>query len=191
MNQTEYIEALNQIPEETRKQYGLLYPPDYSNDKCIHTNEYDYYPELNCCIINERTIVWESGNPWVTPENPMILEGFKRRITDNTPRLKLIEQNYDGTISCYSPAKCELHISNMQRKNQTTYLILDNEKTYYNPNEIDLPNRPDLLQLIPCLFYAHTHEYIGLIPDKNTSPEEWWPVEFVTETEFKKLKKHK
>ena len=28
----------------------------------------------------------------------------------------------------------------MQRKNQTTYLILDNEKTYYNPNEIDLPN---------------------------------------------------
>lgn len=178
MNQTEYINALKQIPEETRKQYKFMEPFDFSPYKCIHTNDYDYYPELDCCIINERIIIWTKNNPWVTPENPEILAGFKKRITHTEPKIRRIEKNQDNTISCYESPKHEPFLSYMQRKNQTACMHIDNTDTYYNPNEIDLPNRPDLQTIAKCLFYAKKHPTISLIPDKTKPVEEWTPVQF-------------
>lgn len=179
MNKAEYIETLKQIPEEVRKQYGFNEPFDYSPYKCIHTDEYDYYPELDCCIIEEHPFVWTDNNSWVTPENPEILAGFKRILKKaKRPIMRFVEYNYDNTLTCYVCAKCEPHITRMKHHNQTTFILTDNIETYYNPNEIDLPNRPDLIKLARCLFYAQNHNVIGLIPDKNTPPEEWEPVIF-------------
>lgn len=180
MNQTEYNRMLSQLPEHLIKEYGFNPPFDYSRYKCIHTSEYDYYPELDCCIIDDIPIVWTDGNPWVTPEKPEILAGFKRRITQTVKTIKVVYAKHkDCPISCYDHPACEPHISYMKRQGCTSFMMLDNEKVYYNPNDIDLPNEPETITLVRCLFYAQNHESIGLIPNRSTPPDKWELTEFV------------
>ena len=181
MTYQEYTQLLSQLPEHLRKEYGFNEPFDYSPYKCIHTDEYDYYPELDCCIINDIPIIWESGHPWVTPENPEILKGFKKFAgCNNTIKyMKAVELLPNKKIECHSPAQIEPHISNFKRKEYTSFVTINNEKIYYNPNNIDLANEPETIKLARCLFWAQEHESIGLAPNKQEPVEDWTCVEFI------------
>lgn len=181
MDRNEYNKLLAQLPEHLIKEYGFNPPFDYSKYKCIHTDEYDYYPELDCCIINGVPIAWTDNNSWVTPENPEILAGFKKLIERrNRKTIKVIYiHDKDTPIKCCNHPACEPHISYMKRKGCTSFMLIDNDKVYYNPDDIDLPNEPETLLLARCLLWAQSHRTIGLIPDINAPSDEWEPVEFV------------
>lgn len=180
MTYQEYTQLLSQLPEHLRKEYGFNEPFDYSPYKCIHTDEYDYYPELDCCIINNIPIIWESGHPWVTPENPEILKGFKKFIK---PRLKehiqTIYVNPNGTITCCSYNNLKRNFQMMQKHGNTSFVNINGSKIWYNPNDIDLANEPETIKLARCLFWAQEHESIGLAPDKKEPVEDWTCVEFI------------
>ena len=186
MTYQEYTQLLSQLPEDLRKEYGFNEPFDYSQYKCIHTNEYDYYPELNCCIIDEIPIIWESGNPWVTPENPEILKGFQKfkRHNDKIKHMKIVELSPNKRINCYSPVQMEPHNTNFKRKGYTSFVTIHNEKIYYNPNNIDLQNKPETIKLAKCLFWAYKHNPIGLAPNKNEPVEDWTVIEFIGDKRF-------
>ena len=180
MTRTEYNQLLSQLPESVRKEYGFNEPFDYSPYKCIHTDEYDYYPELDCCVIQEIPIVWESGNPWVTPENPEILKGFKEIIKNSLSKcIYAVHMNYNNKIDCQL-YNCNQRVLDMiQKHGLTKFTNVNDKKVWYNPNDIDLPHRADLFNLIDCLFYAKQYNYIGLTPEKNVPSNEWMAVEFI------------
>lgn len=174
MTYQEYTQLLSQLPEHIRKEYGFNEPFDYSPYKCIHTDEYDYYPELNCCIIDNVPIIWESGNPWVTPENPEHLATFKdwaKRYTQNTIALIGISKN-DKHLSCTVCTQNKM-INKHIKKRGFIPIPFDEGNIYYIPSEIDLPNKPQELLLTKCLFTAQKYEPICLIPEQNISAFEW------------------
>lgn len=182
MTRQEYNELLKQLPEHLFKKY-FNEPFDYSPYKCIHTDEYDYYPKLNCCIINDIPIVWESDNPWVTPENLEILKGFKELIK---PRLKetiqTIYVNPNDTITCCNYNNLKRNFQMMQKHGNTSFITINDSKIWYNPNDIDLPNEPEIITLARCILWAQMHKTIGLAPNKTEPVIEWEHVEFTKDT---------
>ena len=174
MTYQEYTQLLSQLPEHLRKEYRFNEPFDYSPYKCIHTDEYDYYPELDCCIINNVPIVWESGNPWVTPENPEHLNEFKRRIEiQTTDTIALISiSRTDKKMECIIHELNNRTTKHIKKKGFVS-ISFEEGNIYYLPEQIDLPNNNKMLLLAKCLFTAKKYNTIRLLPKSNIPPSEW------------------
>lgn len=182
MTRSEYNQLLGQIPKETRKQYGFNEPFDLSGYKCIHTDEYDYYPELDCCMINDVPVVWERNDTVMSPEIPNHLIEMKKRVKE-----RLAPGIYTVYLSDENMLKTDIYndtprIRNAVRKKGFTSISkIDGKDIHYDPDNIELKERKDLIPLISCLFYAKDHNMIGIIPDKDEPVEEWMDCIFVKE----------
>ena len=174
MTYQEYTQLLSQLPEDLRKEYGFNEPFDYSPYKCIHTDEYDYYPELDCCIIDEIPIIWERGNPWVTPENPEILKGFKEltySLTNNT--CALINITTDNKITCQIMNRTHPITKNILKKKDYQTMFFVEGPIYYIPTKIDLTKDNISALIAKCLFTAKKYNTIYIFPDKSKHISEW------------------
>lgn len=174
MTYQEYTQLLSQLPEQIRKEYGFNEPFDYSQYKCVHTDEYDYYPELNCCVIDNIPIVWESNNPWVTPENPEILKGFKELTHDHTNNpCAFINVNTDNKLTCQIMNYAHPMTKNIiQKKNYQTISFAEGPICYI-PTKIDLTKDKIATLIAKCLFTAKKYNTIYIFPDKTTPVSEW------------------
>ena len=174
MTYQEYTQLLSQLPEDLRKEYGFNEPFDYSPYKCIHTDEYDYYPELDCCIIDEIPIIWESGNPWVTPENPEILKGFKELTYSHTNNTcALINITTDNKITCQIMNRTHPITKNILKKKDYQTMFFVEGPIYYIPTKIDLTKDNISALIAKCLFTAKKYNTIYIFPDKSKHISEW------------------
>lgn len=182
MTRTEYNQLLSQLPESIRKEYGFNEPFDYSPYKCVHTDEYDYYPELDCCIIDEIPIVWADNNPWVTPENPEILKEFKQRIANKQePVINVIDIGKNThKMAHFAYTKTKANMQSVKDKNLKP-IRYKNITVYYDPNNIDLPNNQQMMVLAICLITAKQYNAIGIDPKQNIPPNEWENISFIGE----------
>ncbi len=174
MDRNEYNKLLAQLPEHLIKEYGFNPPFDYSKYKCIHTDEYDYYPELYCCIVDDIPIVWTDNDPWVTPEDPEILAGFKdwaERRTQDTIALIGISR-IDRRLSCTVYEQNQATMDHIKNRKFASIPFVEGD-IYYMPSEIDLLNNPQMLLIAKCLFTAQKYEPIYIIPEKNVPASKW------------------
>lgn len=174
-NQT-YKTLVKQLPKELFKQY-FNESFDYSPYQCIHTNEYDYYPELNCVIINDIAIMWETNTKDTQPvnlQNPAHLAELQRRAKKRfTPTLAIISvSTTNKRIDCQL-YKNDERTQKFIHERKLSYVSFDEGPIYYDPNDINLANNPDMLLLAKCMFLAKKYKSIYIIPYKNTNPQEW------------------
>jgi hypothetical protein len=174
MTHNEYTQLLYQLPEHIRKEYGFNEPFDYSPYKCIHTKEYDYYPELDCCIIDDIPIVWESGNSWVTPENPEILAKFKELVYRQTNNLcAFIDMSRSNQLYCQIMNHTHPLTQKTIKEKGYQAIPFTEGNLYYISNKLDLLRNDEQLLIAECLFTAHKYNTIYIIPEKNVPPTEW------------------
>ena len=169
-----YLSLIKQLPKDLFDQY--FNPPfDYSPYECVHTNEYDYYPELNCVVINGIAIIWETDMNDVipiNPENPEHLAELERRIERRFVPKCAIVSIHEKTRKM----NCQIHSDNERTRKLTQELRsvpFEEGDIYYDPDNIDLANNPEMLLLAKCLFTAKKYEAIGIIPYKDTEPRNW------------------
>lgn len=174
MTYQEYTQLLSQLPEDLRKEYGFNEPFDYSPYKCIHTDEYDYYPELNCCIIDNVPIAWEkTANQYINLKNPEHLTELKRRVAN-----KIIIKDYivsigtNKDIYCQGQRKDE-YLEKFIRKQNMVCINYHGITMYYNPNKLDLTTDKTTRLLAWCLIMGQKYNTIGIEPNPNESPSEW------------------
>lgn len=171
---TNYLNLIKQLPQHLFEQY-FNKPFDYTNYKCIHTNEYDYYPELNCCIIDDVPVIWETNAndlQAINLKNKKHLKEIKRRVQKRfVPTLAVISIGNER-MNCQLYKNDKLTQKFVQKK-ELSYIPFENRAIYYNPNEIDLKNNTEMTLLAKCLFLAHQYKTICIIPYKDTEPEEW------------------
>ena len=180
MTNQAYAELISQLPESTLKEYGFCKPFDFSQHECIHTTGFDYYPKLNCVVIDNVPIVWHEDVPYADPRKPKHLREFKRRVelqTKDAIAIVSIGLN-DKKLYCNLCRKNE-RMTHHIKKSGLIAAPFEEGDIYYNPNSIDLPNEPDMLLLAKCLFTAKKYDTIGLLPDPNTNPSHWEDVIFV------------
>lgn len=174
MTRNEYIQALKQLPEDLKKKNGFREPFDYTPYKCIRTNKYDYYPELNCCIINQVPIQWIGAKTAVNPENPEHY-AFMKKLSDNCLKtdIGIISiSKHDGTMDC-EPYRLLPCVKEHIRKKNLKKIPFENKMLYYDSKNIDLKNNPTMLLLAKCLFTATIHNVQCFIPEPNVPISEW------------------
>lgn len=178
MTYQEYTQLLSQLPEDLRKEYGFNKPFDYSPYKCIHTDEYDYYPELNCCIIDNVPIAWEkTANQYINLKNPEHLTELKRRIAakSKTTHFIISPDTLTGRISFQGQHNDE-HLSQFIKKKNLQTITYHGITMHYDPNRIDLSNDKTTLLLAWCLIIGTKYNTIGIEPNPNEHPSEWMAI---------------
>lgn len=177
MTNQEYAELISQLPERTLKEYGFCRPFDFSQHECIHTTVFDYYPKLNCVVINNVPIVWHEDIPCADPRKPKHLREFKRIAGIRTSKDTV------ALIGFGSKMGCQLYhyerIKDFIRKKGFVPIPFEEGDIYYIPDEIDLPNNPEMLLLAKCLFMAKKYNAIHLLPEPNVNPRHWEDVIYV------------
>lgn len=180
MTKTEYNQLLSQLPESLRKEYGFNKPFDYSPYKCIHTDEYDYYPELDCCIIDEIPVVWEKAtDQFINLKNPEHLAELKKRVVNRKRTTHYIVSL--GTDSKRIAVQGQKNTKQFQEfvKEKHFISITYHEITmYYNPNNIDLTYNTEMRLLAWCIIVGKKYNPIGIDPEPNKKPSEWMALDF-------------
>ena len=181
MTNQAYAELISQLPESTLKEYGFCRPFDFSQHECIHTTGFDYYPKLNCVVIDNVPIVWHEDIPCADPRKPKHLREFKRIAgIRNRITLAAISISTNGKMYCLDYIPNEMVYRHI-RKAGFTALPLKSEEgdIYYIPDEIDLPNNPEMLLLAKCLFMAKKYNAIHILPEPNVNPRLWEDIIYV------------
>lgn len=185
-----YANFIKQLPDHLYREY-FHEPFDYTPYECIHTDEYDYYPDLQCVIIDEVPVVWDSSTPYADPANPKHFAEMKRRVESQKQDLMnaVLVRCLDKKLECHRYNTDERTVKYVKERGGLTASIpFEEGDIYYNPDEIDLPNDPDMALLAKCLIIASKYDMIGILPEPDEDPEEWQCVDFVTPEEFARIK---
>ena len=180
MTMQQYNELISQLPESTLKEYGFCKPFDFSKHECIHTTAFDYYPKLNCVIIDNVPIVWHEDVPCADPRKPKHLREFKRLAGIHAAK-DIVALIGIGRIT--GKMGCQLYpygrIKDFIRKKGFVPTPFEEGDIYYIPGEIDLPDNPEMLLLAKCLFMAKKYNAIHLLPEPDVNPRYWEDIIYV------------
>lgn len=176
MTNQEYAKLLSQLPKHVLKEYGFCKPFDFSKHECIHTTAFDYYPKLNCVVINNIPIVWHEDIPYADPRKPKHLKEFQRiakvHTAEDTVALISVSE-ITGKMHCTIYRSQNKYTQQFIKKKGFIPMPFEEGDIYYIPDNIDLPNNPEMLLLAKCMFTAKKYNAIHLLPEPNISPRYW------------------
>lgn len=170
MTMEQQYELFARLPKELHDKYGFGKPFDYSKYECIHKDGFDYYPELDCVLINTIPVVWETGTDdlcEVDINNPAHLDELMRRAGKRlSPELVgIIRMKENGDMTC------------LMRWHKPEYpcsrIPVDGTYLYYESNDIDLANDGQMRLLAESMFIAKRYNTIHVIPYKGVDPGYW------------------
>lgn len=169
MTHTEYTALLKQLPKTIKETYGLNEPSDLSKERKIRTENYQYYPDIPCMIVDDITVFWDKERPYIKPQIPEHLAAIKERIHgkryESIGIIHTVKHDNENKIYCMLVSK-NTDVSGLQA------IAFDNTMIYYDNNEVDMQN--DLTKtLAKVLFAAQRYETEYIVPSKDKNPANW------------------
>ena len=170
MTRQEYKQLLFTLSKEIRQKYGLNDDLNLDNEKCIHIDDCEFYPDIPCIIVDEVPITWDKELPYIKPDMPAHIAALKEWIKGRRHKsIGIIHM----TVNTDDPKLYCLLYSKTYDTSGLTAVPFDESVIYYDPKEIDLKNDELSMTIAKVIFTAMRYDAEYIVPSKNLNPKHW------------------